>query len=226
MLVPASILAANATLPHSFSAGTPIRAEEVNANFASLRDAVNTKADAASQAPVALTSGQRLKLMGFSSPDGLRVPMISNDGQLLVYDTNLAMYCEPGLVKTSPATQEYLCVPISYSTALLTPSGPVAHGPDSPPDYFFADASCTQPLYLYDTPPPAGMPASQKYVRTTDANGLFHLYQANTDGISRTAYRGNTDGSGCVPDTASYVFYTKGSEVPVSSLARMTAGAL
>lgn len=63
---PLLIWAADVTLPHVFQAGGPIVADEMNANFAALRDAVNSKADRSS----VVTSGTRLKRIGFRMSDG------------------------------------------------------------------------------------------------------------------------------------------------------------
>lgn len=48
VLVPLGVLAANLTIPTVFTPGTAIKASEMNANFAAVQAAVNSKADATS----------------------------------------------------------------------------------------------------------------------------------------------------------------------------------
>lgn len=82
---PLLIWAADVTLPHVFQAGGPIVADEVNANFATLRDAVNSKADKSS----VVTSGTRLKRLGYRMADGTTedatVTLFSGGGPSHVY---------------------------------------------------------------------------------------------------------------------------------------------
>jgi hypothetical protein len=126
VLVPLSIWAADAILTHTFSAGTPIRAEEVNANFAALRDAVNSKADRGTTGGGGgVTSGSRLKLVRLSSADGMSVPYIYDEEASLFYDTTLKIYCAMDSAGSEAAPQ-------------------LRCQPPAPPDVIYTDAACTQ----------------------------------------------------------------------------------
>ncbi len=225
LAVPVSIYTANATLPHTFSSGTPIRAEEVNANFTALRDAVNTKSDIVQNGAV---SGQRLKLVGMTSSDGAR--FVSEDyTQNLLYDVALSMYCSPNDVLTSATTTEFLCLPAAYSfLRRATDDNGSGGGP-----YVFADSTCNTRFYLVDNDvPPAGLPPAQRYVYERDSNDIvrmYHLGQRVTSN-SMTVY-GNSDydggSAGCVSLGSRAVdFYVRGNELPLAQVARLNLAIL
>ncbi len=227
LLVPASIYAANATLPHTFSAGTPIRAQEVNANFTALRDAVNTKADTGQ---TGASSGQRLKLVGFTSSDGLRLPSkYYTTTEDLLYDAILSMYCVPEHVPTAANTREYLCIPDSYSDTRQANNGDEGYGSTG---YYFADANCNTRFYFAEgnNVLPAGLPPAQRYITDRDSNDIFHMYrlgQRVTGAV--TVYRNSHEGgsAGCVNLGSMPVdFYVRGNELPLAEVARLNPGTL
>src|SRR5205814_5028715 len=118
--VPLAVLASNLSIPFTFSSGQPIRSADVNANFAAVQTAVNSKLDV-SAAP--FVSGTRLKLVGVRSPDGMAFGI-----PILIYDSMLGVYCQPQF-----ADDRMLhCLPNSANTF---------------PSYF-ADSACNVPLYF------------------------------------------------------------------------------
>lgn len=81
--VPAVIYAADLTLPHVFTVGTPILASEVNANFEAVRLAVNSNG-----------SGTRLKVLALKGNDGFS-QLITGLGLFfpIVWDSQLHISC-------------------------------------------------------------------------------------------------------------------------------------
>jgi len=153
VMVPLTIWAADAFIPHTFSAGTPIRAEEVNANFAALRDAVNSKADRGTAGGGGgLTDGSRLKLVRLSSADGLSAPYLHDEEANVFYDTTLKGYCL--MASFGPAASpQFRCEPpatdVLYTDSACTQVRgrtqyklPLPYGPSLPlPERFFAEES-------------------------------------------------------------------------------------
>src|SRR4051812_30683206 len=67
LLAPVVVAAANLSIPNTFTPGTPIRSSEVNANFAAVQSAVNSKLDS-SQAT--FIGSARLAAFGYRTSDG------------------------------------------------------------------------------------------------------------------------------------------------------------
>jgi hypothetical protein len=135
VLVPLTLYAADAALPYVFTPGTPIRADQVNANFAALRDAVNGKADR-SELAAGERPGTRLKpvRLSLSSEDGMRVHLptgaAGEGGEEVFWDAALGIYCVPYPVDPERPT-ELTCVPAAQSSL----------------DEVYIDAACTQRAY-------------------------------------------------------------------------------
>ena len=150
VLVPLAVVASNLSTPFTFTSGTPIKSADVNANFAAVQTAVNSKADVTD---VATKSGTRLKLLGLRSPDGMAMSISGFGGSngIGIYDSMLSMMCLPGI-----ATDGLIrCVPV-----------PLSFGGSDP---FFSDTICTQVLFV-DGPSNGTIPGlpvpTAKYVTT------------------------------------------------------------
>lgn len=95
VLVPLIIWAGDLVLPHTFSAGGAIRADEMNANFAAVR----------AHASRAFMSGTRLKALGIKSADGTSVPIGPYAGAYF-WDAQLQTLCAP-----SNSSPPFKCLP-------------------------------------------------------------------------------------------------------------------
>jgi hypothetical protein len=204
VLVPVVVLASNLTLPYSFTPGTPIHASEVNANFAAVQAAVNSKLDA--DAGV-FRSGSRLVSFGFASTDGLRYPVSS------FFDTVLGAYCGPGIA--------------TDSTLRCLPAATYAFS-------FFSDATCTTWLNVPTTNPSASYPSptwrvpTATYVSTAPTDGgagtEIHNAVLFTGQVYTYGSYVNDAGvpmSGCVPTTVTgQMLYTAGTIVPPTNMAQ------
>lgn len=94
LLVPAVIFAGNAVLPFTFTSGSPIRASEMNANFESLRAAINLG-----------NSGTRLKQLAWRFSDGARFNLTGLDA--MFWDSQMKVQCRP----TSVTVRSGRCLP-------------------------------------------------------------------------------------------------------------------
>jgi len=123
VLVPATVLATDLTLPFTFSAGTPIRASEMNATLIAIQTALNSKLDASAN----LThSGTRLKSFGLTSADGMSAV---HGGSQLFFDSQLGIYC----------STDY---PDSNGVLRCLPIGDVAAG-------YFSQSTCAAAAELF-----------------------------------------------------------------------------
>ncbi|MDP1828044.1 MAG: hypothetical protein Q8L48_32515 [Archangium sp.] len=81
LMTPLLIWGADLVIPHTFSAGGAIRAEEMNSNFDAVRASFNAHG-----------SGSRLKVMNLKGPDGFVQPF-SYQGLPIAWDSQLQMSC-------------------------------------------------------------------------------------------------------------------------------------
>lgn len=201
VLIPVGVLASNLTLPHTFTAGTPIRAAEVNANFAAVATAVNSKLDSSA---AGTKSGSRLKVIGYRSADGLAMPSYD------LFDSQLGVYCQPfvatdGLVRCLPIDSFYADV---YSTPTCASASQLS----------IANQSASLPGYP---------PANTLYIRDTAAA----LDAGVTGFVVRALvpYSGPTyvwSGGSCVSFSPPWPVYASGATVPPSTFQELTVGPL
>ncbi len=219
ILVPVGVLASNLTLPFTFTAGTPIRASEVNANFAAIQTAVNSKLD--SSEPRA-RNGSRLQLLALRSADGMSVPLtVMEPFSVPFFDSTLHTYCYPAIATDAVVR----CLPSGLNNL-----------PTGAPGYYFTDAACqTTPLYYSEVAKPygadrvPGMPvATGSYTRVvgTQPDGGAAIEVRLPVRYTGPLYTVGTGGN-CLPTTTSTPLYQPGSTVvPASSFEPILGGVL
>jgi hypothetical protein len=126
--VPSIIYAGNLTLPHLFSAGTPILASDMNENFDAVKQAIARTS----------SSGTRLHAIGMKSSDGLSIPF-GFAGEGTIWDSTELTACSLAQVVNAQSQVEYRCLP---ATSGAGNNGAVAA--------VFLDAACTQKAITYN----------------------------------------------------------------------------
>lgn len=189
VLVPLVIWAGDLVVPHTFTAGGPIRADEMNANFEAVRAAVNTKADRVDAGTAA-----RLKVVQFRSTDGTTLPS-SGVPPFAYYDSQLSVYCSPELVGA-----KVRCLPRDVlSGPFAAMSGAVELGNT------YLDSSCTQPVaWVRDRSTPVNLAAvDPKFIimRGSSADGgmVFNRVGGSV-GLASTLYESRNPFSDCIED--------------------------
>ncbi len=217
VLVPFAVAASSLTIPNVFTPNTPIKAAEVNENFAAVQSALNSKLDAAA---ASVSSGTRLKIVGHRTADGLALPAANGP----LFDSSLGVYCSP---RTASDGLER-CLPNSSTFATYS-----------------SDPGCTQPIYQLsklNLVPGLPVPTSAYVVDFTIVNGTFVQVISGLQPYTGTVYSnegggffGDLDGGsatfdagfpGCVPVTPSVPVYSKGAVVPASAFVQLNATAL
>lgn len=217
VLTPLLIWAGDVVLQHVFSAGDPIRASEVNANFEALRVATNTKADKQST----VTSGSRLKRLGYRFADGTTEVATFSQGISGFYDAQLDLHCFTMSTITDSAGK-LRCLPIPVWTLMASA---------------YSDATCTTPVQVatrvgtgsgFVTNSPGGLlafglepltPSDEAYVFSSGSSSALRIY-AKGGAHTGSVYNSCASSPPCCPNPDTY--FDVGAEVDPSKFVELT----
>lgn len=183
VLVPVVVWAGNLVLPFSFQAGSPIRASEMNANFAAVKQAVDDlDARVSGTGAGLLRSGSRLKMLTLEGPDGLSSPVagqFSSGFFWLLWDSQLQTVCAAGLYSVA----QDRCLPISSASPAYLESTcqtEVGAFPSSGivVDSFVGDAGVKQ--YLTSSMADGGLVIRELGAQSAAAASVFNRNQYTT----------------------------------------------
>lgn len=201
LMTPLLIWGADLVIPHTFSAGGAIRAEEMNSNFDAVRASFNARG-----------SGSRLKVLNLKGPDGFVQPF-SYQGIPIAWDSQLQMSCMVAAGYCLP-----LAVLSGFSDAACTV--PVARDSSSYAAgswalYFGSDAGVFAESfrYAYQNNPQVSYQVSTFHRIGAPQTGMVYSSQSQTysDGGTQTT---------CVPQGAQKFYPVTGTE-PESTFARV-----
>lgn len=217
VLLPLVVWAGNLVLPFSFQSGTPIRASEMNANFDSVKQAIDgLEGRVSSSGGGVVRSGIRLKLLTTESADGMSMPLTVS-GVPVYWDSQLETIC---YVQWSPYSDTY-CTPMSWAySAFSDPAcqnlvAAVTDTADFAPESYGLDGGFRKYALINQGSTDGGAP----YAEIGAASGApLQLYQSNRQFLSDGGYIDTCSAQGNLGRIAPIL-----RNVPLADLARVTA---
>lgn len=214
-------------LPHTFTAGGAIRANEMNANFAAVKATVDGKAD---KGTTGLRAGARLKPVVTVSPDGASAPFLVSTYNSVVpvfFDAQLGAACVP--------TSAGRCMPMGVAIVAWDDSActvPVAQGLAGFTTGLYElglDAGVFTPQYVYGDSLSFAGPAPQVFalgaLRGPPSNIYCRRLSFLADGGTAQLCAPRPPGSSCDVDPGVPI-YSVGAPVPLSTFAAVSVSTL